>query len=49
MNVRTVDLLVLTSYNQLVLIFKYHLLFYKTSYPNGEVNCTEPSLSVSVP
>jgi hypothetical protein len=24
-------------------------LFYKTSYPNEEVNCTEPSPSVSVP
>ncbi len=23
--------------------------FYKPSYPNGEVNCTEPSPSVSVP
>jgi hypothetical protein len=35
---RTVDLLVPTS-----------LFFYKTSYLNEEVNCTDPSLSVSIP
>jgi hypothetical protein len=40
----TVDLLVLTSLDQF-----FDLLFYKTSYLNEEVNCTEPSLSVSVP
>ncbi len=46
----TVDLLVLTSLDQLlfaVMIFFY--LCYKTSYLNEEVNCTEPSPSVSVP
>jgi hypothetical protein len=46
----TVDLLVLTSLDQLLLIVQTHYLhFYKTSYPNEEVNCTEPSPSVSVP
>jgi hypothetical protein len=28
---------------------KHYILFYKTSYLNEEVNCTEPSPSVSVP
>jgi hypothetical protein len=37
----TVDLLVPISL-ELFFIFKYYLLFYKTSYPNEEVNGTEP-------
>ncbi len=46
----TVDLLVLASLDQLIFYWKYYLLFYKTSYLNEEVNCTEPSSSsVSVP
>jgi hypothetical protein len=44
----------LTSSYQLVCISclwycKHYLLFYKTSNLNEEVNCTKPSLSVSVP
>ncbi len=39
----TVDLLVLTSLEHLLLIVKILLSFYKTSYHNEEVNCTEPS------
>jgi hypothetical protein len=31
------------------LILKIIFTFYKTSYLNEEVNCTEPSPSVSVP
>ncbi len=48
----TVNLLVLTSlykllfYNENIL---YILFFHKTSYLNEEVNCTEPSPSVSIP
>ncbi len=43
----------LTSLYYLVLIncfwyWEHHLLFYKTSYINEEVNCTEPSLSAIV-
>jgi len=45
----TVDLLVLTSLDKLLFILKYYFPFYKTSYLNEEVNCTEPSPSVSVP
>jgi hypothetical protein len=41
----TVDLLVLTSLDQLL----YYLPFYKTNNLNEEVNCTEPSSSVSIP
>jgi len=46
----TVDLLVLTSLDQLLLIMKIlsTYLFYKTSYLNEEVNCTKPSPSVSI-
>jgi hypothetical protein len=44
----TVDLLALTSLDQLLLTQQI-LFFYKTSYLNEEVNCTEPSPSVSVP
>ncbi len=43
-----VDLLVLSSSDQLPSILKKYSL-YKTSYPNEEVNCTEPSPSVGVP
>jgi hypothetical protein len=44
----------LTSLYQLVKIssflnWKYYIRFYKTSYLNEEVNCTEPSPSVSIP
>jgi hypothetical protein len=31
------------------MLYYSNLLFYKTSYLNEEVNCTEPSPSVSVP
>jgi hypothetical protein len=46
--VSTVDLLVLTSLDQL-LFWKYFSPYYKTSYLNEEVDCTEPSPSLSVP
>jgi hypothetical protein len=46
--ISTVDLLVLTSLGQLLLILKV-LFIYKTSYLNEEVNCTKPSPSVRVP
>jgi hypothetical protein len=39
----TVDLLVLTSLDQLLLILQTFFLFYKTSYLIEEVNHTEPS------
>ncbi len=46
----TVDLLVLTSSGQLLFIMKTLLtLFTKQATLNKEVNCTEPSRSVSVP
>jgi len=44
-----IGLLVLTSLDQLLLFKKDFLLFYKTIYPNEEVNRTELSPSVSVP
>ncbi len=44
----TVDLLVLTSSDQLFLLAKNIFPFYRTSYLKEEVNCTEPSLSVIV-
>ncbi len=44
----TVDLLVLISLDQLLLKLKT-LLSCKKSYPNEEVNCTEPSPSDSIP
>jgi hypothetical protein len=47
----TVDLLVLTSLDQLLFILKILFtlfLFYKPGYLNEEVNCTEPSPSVSL-
>jgi len=46
----TVDLLVLTSLDQLLWILKIYIYsFYKTSYLYKEVKCTEPSPSVSIP
>ncbi len=45
----TVDLLVLISLYQLVLVENIINLLNKTNYLNEEVNGTEPSLSVSVP
>jgi hypothetical protein len=42
-----VDLLVLTYSDQLLLILKkYFISFYKTSYLNEEVKCTDPSPSM---
>ncbi len=38
-----VDLLVLTGFDQLLFKLKLNFLFYKTTYLNEEVNCTEPS------
>ncbi len=46
----TVDLLVLTCLDQLLIILKILFTFFTvTSYINVEVNCTEPSPFVSVP
>jgi hypothetical protein len=45
----TVDPFALSSLDLLILILKHYLLFYKTSYPNGEVNRTKPSPLVSFP
>jgi hypothetical protein len=46
----TVDLLVLTSSEQLLFVLKLHFSFFaKQPMPNEEVNCTEPFLSVRVP
>ncbi len=42
-------LLVLISLDQLLLYRKYYLLFYKTSYLNEEVNCSEPSSLLEFP
>ncbi len=47
--ISTDDLLALTSLLQLLLILNYIFSFRKTTYLNEEVNCTEPSHSVSVP
>jgi hypothetical protein len=39
----TVDLLALTNLDHLLLTLKYFLFFfYKSSYPNEEVNCIKP-------
>ncbi len=47
---RTVDLFVLTSLDQLIFgIENINYLLYKTSYLNEEVNCTEPSLQLEFP
>ncbi len=46
----TVDLRVLASLNQLLFYIEIIIiLFYKTSYLNEEINCTEPSPLVSIP
>ncbi len=46
----TVSLLELTSLYQLLLILQTLCTFlYKASYPNKEVNCTEPSALVTAP
>jgi hypothetical protein len=45
----TVNLLLLTRLDQLLMVSKTLYTFYKTSYHNEEVNRTEPSPSVSVP
>jgi len=45
----TVDLLVLTNLDQLLLIMQALFIFNKTSCLNEEVKCTEISPSVSVP
>ncbi len=46
----TVDLLLLTSLDYLLFILKIlSIFFYKTSFLNEEVNCTAPSLLVSIP
>jgi hypothetical protein len=45
----TVDFLVLTSIDELLLIMKRYLLFYRTGKLNEEVNRTEPSPSVMLP
>ncbi len=49
--VSTLDLLVLTRSDHLILILKiFFVAFYKTSFLNEKVNCTEPSsYSVKVP
>ncbi len=47
--VSTVDLLVLTRFDQLLFILKMLYTFYKTSCLNEEVNCTESSPSASIP
>ncbi len=44
----TVNLLIVTNLDQHFLIIIF-FLFYKISYLNEEVNCTEPSPSVRVP
>jgi hypothetical protein len=44
-----VDFLVLTNMDLLIFILKILFTFLQTSYLNEEVNCTEPSPSVSVP
>ncbi len=46
----TVDLQVLNSLDQLLFILKnLFTFFYKTSYFNEEVNCTEPSPKLAFP
>ncbi len=41
-----VDFLALTSSDQLLFILKLYISFYKTTYLNKELNCTEPFPSV---
>jgi len=46
----TVDLLVLTSLDQILILLEIlFTFFYKTSYPTEEINCTQPAPSVSIP
>jgi hypothetical protein len=45
----TFGLLILTSLAQLLLIMQALFALSKTSYPNKEFKCTEPSPSVNVP
>jgi hypothetical protein len=45
----TIDLLVLTSLDQLLLTENINYFFTKTSYLNEEVNCIDPSTTVSIP
>jgi hypothetical protein len=45
----SVDLLVLTSSVQLLSKLKIVFTYFKTSYLNEEVSCTEPSPSISIP
>ncbi len=45
----TVDLLGVTGLDQLFCFENITYLFYITTYLNEEVNCTEPSTSVSIP
>jgi len=45
----TADLLVPTSLDQLLSKLKITYLRFKSSYLNEEVNCTDPSLAVSIP
>jgi len=47
--ISTIDFLVLTSLDQLLLILNWFIIFYKTTYLTEEVNRAEPSTSVSVP
>jgi hypothetical protein len=47
--INTAVLLVLTSSDKLLFKRNYIFLFYKTTYSNEEVNCTEPHPSVRVP
>ncbi len=46
-DISTIDLIVLISSDQLLLILKTSVLFHNTSYLKEEVNGTEPSPSVS--
>ncbi len=43
----TIDLLQLTTLDQMLLMFQILITFYKTSYLDEEVNCIEPFLSLS--
>jgi hypothetical protein len=45
----TIDLLALISLDDLLFFENFIYLFTKTSYLNEEVNCTDPSPSVSIP
>ncbi len=49
LRISTVHLLMLTNLDRLIFTMKIFHLCYKTRYLNEEVNCTEPSPSVSIP